>query len=171
MDFKQGDHVVYKSAGVCEVLGVETQSMDGENEVLYYRLKPVSDASSTYYIPVASEKEKLRRLLTKDEVMELIDSMSKEEPEEEIWSDNRRERREIYTQILKGDDQKALVQLISSLYFRKQSSEARGRKFSAMDESAMKNAENLMIQEFATVLELQPEEVRKLISERLKSEM
>lgn len=168
MEFKQADHVVYKSAGVCEVLGVETQSMDGENEVLYYKLKPVSDVNSTYYIPVASEKEKLRKLLTKDEVMELIDSMSKEEPEEEIWSDNRRERREMYTQILKGDDQKALVQLISSLYFRKQSSEARGRRFSAMDESAMKNAENLMIQEFATVLKIQPEEVRKLISERLK---
>ncbi|MDE6087183.1 MAG: hypothetical protein K2G25_02225 [Oscillospiraceae bacterium] len=170
MEFQQNDRVVYKSAGVCEVLGVETQSMDGENEVLYYKLKPVSDANSTYYIPVASEKEKLRKLLTKDEVMELIDSMSGKEPEEKIWSDNRRERREIYTQILKGDDQKALVQLISSLYFRKQSSEARGRRFSSMDETAMKNAENLMIQEFAAVLEMNPEEIRNLISQRFDTE-
>ncbi|MDE7122500.1 MAG: hypothetical protein K2O42_10130 [Oscillospiraceae bacterium] len=170
MEFHQNDRVVYKSAGVCEVLGVETQSMDGENEVLYYKLKPVSDANSTYYIPVASEKEKLRKLLTKEQVIELINSMSRKEPEEEIWSDNRRERREIYTQILKGDDQKALVQLISSLYFRKQSSEAKGRRFSSMDETAMKNAENLMIQEFAAVLEMNPEEIRKLISQHFAPE-
>lgn len=167
MEFKQDDCVVYKSAGVCRVLSVETQSMDGENEVLYYKLKPISDANSTYYIPVASAPEKLRRLLTKEEVMELIDTMPKDASDESIWSDNRRERREMYTQILKGDDQKALIQLISSLYFRKQNSEANGRRFSSMDESAMKNAENLMLQEFAAVLNLKPEEVQKLISERL----
>ena len=170
MDFKQDECVVYKSAGVCRVLGIESQSMDGENEVLYYKLKPISDANSTYYIPVASASEKLRRLLTKEEVLELIDTMPKEAPDEDIWSDNRRERREMYTQILKGDDQKALVQLLSSLYFRKQSSEANGRRFSSMDESVMKNAENLMLQEFATVLKLKTEEVQKLISERLNKE-
>lgn len=169
MEFQPNDRVVYKSAGVCEVLSVETQSMDGETEVLYYKLKPVSDVNSTYYIPVASEKEKLRRLLTKEEVLKLIESMS-EDPEKKVWSDNRRERREIYTQILRGDDQKALVQLISSLYLHKQSSEARGRRFSSMDEMAMKNAENLMIQEFAAVLEINPDEVRQLISQHFDAE-
>ena len=171
MEFKQDECVVYKSAGVCRVLGIETQSMDGENEVLYYKLKPIADANSTYYIPVASASEKLRRLLTKKEVLELIDTMPKEAPDEDIWSENRRERREMYTQILKGDDQKALIQLLSSLYFRKQSSEANGRRFSSMDESVMKNAENLMLQEFATVLDLKLEEVQKLISERLNEKI
>jgi len=171
MEFKKDDCVVYKSAGVCRVLGIETQSMDGENEILYYKLKPLGDANSTYYVPVSSGEEKLRSLLTKEEVMELIETMPKSAEESTIWSDNRRERREMYTQILKGDDQKALIQLISSLYFRKQSSEARGRRFSSMDESAMKNAENLMLQEFGVVLGIAPEEVKVFIDRHVNAEL
>ena len=170
MEFKKDDCVVYKSAGVCRIISIEPQSMDGENEILYYKLKPLADANSTYYIPVSSSAEKLRRLLTKEEVLELIDTMPKSQEEADVWSDNRRERREMYAQILKGDDQKALVQLISALYFRKQSSEAAGRRFSSMNENAMKNAETLMLQEFGTVLEMSPEEVRKFIDERVNQE-
>ncbi|MBE6877424.1 MAG: hypothetical protein E7496_12055 [Ruminococcus sp.] len=167
MEFQKNDCVVYKSAGVCRVLNIEPQSMDGGTEILYYKLKPLSDANSTYYVPVSAGAEKLRPLLTKEEVLALIDNMPKSEDEIALWSDNRRERREMYSQILKGDDQKALVQMISALYFRKQSSEASGRRFSSMDESAMKNAESLMLQEFSTVLEMTPDEVRKFIDERV----
>jgi len=167
MEFQKNDCVVYKSAGVCRVISIEPQSMDGETEILYYKLKPLADANSTYYIPVSVGAEKLRRLLTKEEVLELIDTMPRSEDEIDVWSDNRRERREMYSQILKGDDQKALVQMISALYFRKQFSEANGKRFSSMDESAMKNAETLMLQEFGTVLGLSPEEVRKFIDERI----
>ena len=39
MDFKKDDCVMYKSAGVCRVLSIEPQSMDGENEILYYKVK------------------------------------------------------------------------------------------------------------------------------------
>ena len=169
MEFKKNDCVVYKSAGVCRILSVEPQIMDGENEIMYYKLKPFSDENSTYYVPVASGAEKLRRLLTKEEVLELIDTMPKSEEEIDVWSDNRRERREMYSQILKGDDQKALIQLISALYFRKQSSEANGKRFSAMDETAMKNAETLMLQEFGTVLDMTPDEVRKFIDKRVNA--
>ena len=79
-----------------------------------------------------------------------------------------KERKEMYSRIIGGDDQKALMNLIASLYFRKQSSQANGRRFSAMDESAMKNAEQLMLQEFGFVLGITPEEVRTFIDARVK---
>ena len=167
MKYKAGERVVYKNVGVCQVVSVEEQSMDGENEVLYYKLKPVADANSTYYVPVASGEEKLRYLLSKEEVLELIDTMPKLEDEAKIWSNNRRERREMYTQILKGDDLKAIVQLISGLYFRKQATEARKKKFSSMDESVMKSAEGRMLQEFSIVLEIPLEDIRTFIDERV----
>ena len=167
MDFKKDDCVVYKSAGVCRVLGEELQRPDGVTQVLYYKLKPEADPNSTYYIPVDKAEEKLRPLLTKAQVLELIDNMPLSADEEE-WLDNRRERKEMYSRIIGGDDQKALMNLIASLYFRKQSSQANGRRFSAMDESAMKNAEQLMLQEFGFVLGIAPEEVRTFIDERVK---
>lgn len=144
--------------------------MDGRTYVKYYKLKPISDENSTYYIPVAAAEEKLRRLLKKDEVLALIDSMPRSaEDDDAVWSENRRERKERYTQILRGDDQKALIGLISSLYFRKQDQESRGRRFSTMDESAMKSAENLMLQEFGVVLGLEPEQVRGFIADRVNA--
>ena len=167
MNIKPDDLVVYKSAGVCRVISEEEQCMDGENYVMYFKLKPMADQNSTYYIPTASAGEKLRRLLTKEEVLELIDDMPRDVEEAEMWSDNRRERKEMYSQILKGDDQKALMQLISSLYFRKQDQEAHGKRFSTMDETAMKNAETLMLQEFGVVLGLEPEQVRDFIDQRV----
>ncbi|MBQ4464694.1 MAG: hypothetical protein II916_01840 [Oscillospiraceae bacterium] len=167
MELKINDMVVYKSAGVCRVIAEEEQSMDGVNYIDYYKLKPLSDENSTYYIPVASADEKLRRLLRKDEVIELIDTMPRSADEAEMWSDNRRERKEMYSQILKGDDYSALVHLISSLYFKKQDQEAQGKRFSSMDENAMKNAENLMLQEFGVVLGMEPEAVRDYIAQRM----
>lgn len=169
MHLQTDEYVVYKSAGVCRVLGEEAQRPDGVTEILYYKLKPIDDQNSTYYIPVATAAEKLRRLLSKEEVLELIDSMPRSADDKSMWSDNRRQRREMYSQILKGDDQHALVQMLSSLYFRKQSSEASGKRFSSMDEAAMKNAETLMLQEFGIVLGLEIEDVRKFIDERIQN--
>ena len=103
-------------------------------------------------------------------MLALIDSMPRSaEDDDAVWSENRRERKERYTQILRGDDQKALIGLISSLYFRKQDQESRGRRFSTMDESAMKSAENLMLQEFGVVLGLEPEQVRGFIADRVNA--
>ena len=75
----------------------------------------------------------------------------------------------MYSQILRGDDQKALVQLIASLYFKKQDQEAQGKRFSSMDENAMKNAENLMLQEFGVVLEMEPDQVRDFIDKKVNA--
>ena len=169
MDIHTDDLVVYRSAGVCKVVSEEEQSMDGVHFVKYYKLKPINEQNTTYYIPVAAAKDKIRRLLPKEEVLELIDTMPRSGDGETLWSDNRRERKVMYSQILRGDDQKALVRLISSLYFKKQDHTARGKRFSAMDENAMKNAENLMLQEFSVVLGIEPDQVRDFIAARVNA--
>lgn len=169
MELKTDDLVVYKSAGVCRVVSEEERRMDGIHTVKYYKLKPLADENSTYLIPVSAAADKLRQLLPKDEVLALIDSMPVSADEDSMWSENRRERKELYSQILRSDDQKALIQLSAALYFKKQDQEAQGKRFSAMDESAMKNAEALMLQEFGVVLGLEPEQVREFIEQRVNA--
>ncbi|MCR5718877.1 MAG: CarD family transcriptional regulator [Oscillospiraceae bacterium] len=169
MEFQINDLVIYGSAGVCRIVAEEEQSMDGKTYVKYYKLKPISEQNSTYYIPVTAAADKLRRLLPKEEVLALIESMPESTAEADLWKENRRERKEMYSQILHGDDRKALLQLISSLYSKKQDKEARGKHFSTMDETAMKNAENLMLQEFGAVLGMEPEKVRNVIAARFNA--
>ncbi len=169
MKFEKDEYVVYRNAGVCQIIAIETQNMDGEHEVLYYKLKPVNDQNSTYYLPVTTADEKLRKMLTESEVLSLIDSMPSFGENEVLWSDNRRERKEMYTRIMKSDDYMAVLQMISALYFKKQSAEQHGKRFSAMDEAAMKNAETLMLQEFGMVLKLDQEALRDFIDQRIHS--
>ncbi len=166
MNLEKGAYIVYRNAGVCQVTDIEEQCMDGENTILYYKIKPIADANSTYFIPVAKAAEKLRALLTREEITALIDTMPLSETEGDLWSDNRRERKEMYAQIMKSDDHMAVLRLITSLYFRKRAVQAKGRRFSAMDENMMKNAETLMLQEFGFVLEMTESEVRSFIDER-----
>ena len=47
---------------------------------------------------------------------------------------------------------------------------AQGKRFSTMDETAMKNAENLMLEEFGMVLGMEPDAVRNFIAERVGGE-
>lgn len=170
MDIQKDDYVVYRTAGVCQLVGIESQTVDGEHSVLYYQLKPLADSNSTYYIPVAKADDKIRKLLTKEEVLELIDGMSLSDADDHFCSDNRREQREMYSQILKSDDRKAMAQLVCFLYSKKQFSESHGKRFSTMDESAFKNAEALLLQEFGIVLGLSESEVRKFIADRLENQ-
>ncbi len=167
MDFKKDDYVVYRNAGVCQIVEMESQCMDGEHTLLYYKMKPLAEPNSTHYVPVQAASERLRALLSKEQVLHLIDHMPDADDVEDLWSDNRRERKERYSQIMKGDNHMAMLQLIASLYFKKLSMESTGKRFSAMDETAMKNAEGLMLQEFGVVLNLTEPEVRKLIEQRV----
>ncbi len=167
MDLQINDYIVYRNTGICQVAALEEQCMDGEHSILYYKLKPLADPNSTYYIPVAKADEKMRPLLTKDEVLQLIDTMPQEGEADDLWSDNRRERKELFTQVMRGDDHTAMLRLIALLYFRKRSSEAQGKRFSAMDEAVMKTAEGLMLQEFGFVLGMEEDALRKFIDERV----
>ena len=67
---------------------------------------------------------------------------------------------------MNSDDHMAVLRLITSLYFRKRAAQAQGRRFSAMDENMMKNAESLMLQEFGFVLEMTESALRSFIDER-----
>ena len=168
MELQIDDLVVYKSTGVCRVIAKEELSPDGVTKMMYYKLKPLNAPNSTYYIPVSTAENRLRRLLSKDEVLKLIDTMPRSADEDQgILSNNSRERRVQYSRIIKGDDQKALVQLISALYFRKHDTEASGKRFSSMDDTAMRSAEALMFQEFGVVLGLEPDAVRDFIIRRV----
>lgn len=75
--FNINDCVVYGSAGVCRLTGIEKQCFDGEHEMDYFILSPLHSSTSKYYLPVNKCSNKIRKLLTKDEIISLIDSAAK----------------------------------------------------------------------------------------------
>lgn len=165
MNFNIGDYVVYFSGEICLADSIVKRKFDGVNEINYYKLIPVNAKKSSYYIPCDNCEKKIRNLLTKDEILRLIDEMP---AAAEKWCEDKNARKSLFQSILKGDDYHKLLDMMHSLYVQKEKQREKGRKLQASDEKAMIEAEHLLFQEFAFVLKIPETQVDDFIKERLK---
>ena len=84
--FQVNDVIIYGTQGVCQITGTEEKTVDGKKKT-YFVLKPVADMTSTVFVPTDNELvlKKMRRLLTKDKIHKLIDSMPDDNA---VWVEN-----------------------------------------------------------------------------------
>lgn len=164
--FEINTEVIYGVSGVCKIIDIRNETFSDE-EKLYYVLNPVSDKDAIIYVPVYNEKSvsKMKRVLTKDEVMALIHEMPQEEMIEEVDS---KIRKELFSQIIKNGDRRELIKLIKTVYLQKKEREKAGKKMWVADETAMKKAEKILYQEFAVVLQMQYDEILPFIKRELQ---
>lgn len=166
-EYTPNEYVSYGTSGVCQIVSVEQRSFDGEHEESYYKLRPVGNGNSTYYVPVERAADRLRPLLTKEQIYGLIDEMADVDFSETEWCSNSRERRGIFQNILHSDDYKEMMQMMHILYQQQERKRRSGHRLAAADEAAMHAAENRMYQEFGIVLDIQPEQVHSFIMKRM----
>ena len=150
--FQVNDVIIYGAQGVCRITGKEEKTVSGKRKT-YFVLKPVVDKGSTIFAPTDNELvlRKMRRLLTKDEINKLIDSMQSENA---LWIENENERKELYKNILAKGDHLELIKMIKAIYAHKKEREAEGKRLHISDERFFKDAEQILYNEFQYVLEL-----------------
>lgn len=166
MEFLNGEYVMYGTSGICRIDGCEKKCFDGVHTAEYVRLIPYSSDSSTYYIPSDTISSKVRHLITKAD----IDDIIKRIPSIEVtWDSDNAKRRELFAELLKSDNYDRLFCLIKSVYDQRCKRQASGKKLPSADEKALKLAEKLMCQEFAVVLGIKPEEVTDFITEKINT--
>ena len=165
--FEVNDVVVYGSQGVCQIVGTEQQKTGGVNRT-YFVLKPKDDRVATFYVPTWNEKAlaKMRKVMTKEDVDALIDSMPGRKP---TWIENENERKDAYKQILSGGDQAEIIAIIQALYLHKKEREAEGKRLHMSDEYFMKDAEQLLYNEWQYVLHVDKAGLMAYIFERIES--
>lgn len=164
--FQVNDTVMYGSSGVCRISEICAKKFGG-SEVLYYVLKPVYDENSTIYCPVDSPKLKIRQLLSVNEIYRLIQEMPDTQTE---WIDNEQQRKEKFSKIVKEGDHRELIKLIRALYFNREEKHRSGKKFYLSDDRIMKEAETILHEEFAHVLNIKLEEVVPFIMGELQKQ-
>lgn len=150
--FKVDDVIIYGTQGVCRIVGIEEKALSGVKKN-YFVLKPVNDIGPTIFAPTDNEivLKKMRKLLTKEEINILIDSMPDEKT---AWISNVNERKELYKNLLTSGDHAALIQMIKAIYAHKKEREASGKRLHSMDENFFKDAERILYNEFQYVLQL-----------------
>ncbi|MBQ7935967.1 MAG: CarD family transcriptional regulator [Clostridia bacterium] len=165
---KVNDTVLYGVHGVCKVTATETKIVGGA-EREYYVLKPVFDHSTVVYVPAWNEQltAKLKRILSAEEIYEMIRSM----PEEELlWVENENDRKRVYQEALVSGEREQLVRLIKTLHVRQQKRMEQKKALLLSDEKFMKEAERILYEEFAYVLRIDRDQVLPLIMQEVQVE-
>ena len=163
--FSVGDTVVYGSQGVCRIEGTQSKKIRGEY-VDYIVLKPVYDQNSTVFVPKNNEEllAKMREILSADEIYRIISELPERDP---IWIDDDNIRKAKYQEMIDEGDRRKIMLIIKTLYRHKLEQEEKGRRLDQADEFILRQAEKLLHDEFALVLDIRPDEVVPFIMEQI----
>lgn len=164
--FKVNDTIMYGTQGICKITDITVKDFMGTKKE-YYVLKPIGDAAATLFAPVNNEKieAKMRRILSEEEIYELIETMPCVEAN---WISNENERKEQYKKIIASGDRAELIKMIKALYFHKKEREANGKHLYLSDERFFKEAERILYDEFQYVLKIRKDELMDFIFERIE---
>lgn len=156
--FKVNDYVMYGSMGVCQIIDISKEKYLNlsSDETEFYVLQTVYNDKMTIKTPVNNPKVSMREIITKDDVLSLISTISETET---MWVNDDRKRNTDFRAALRRGTSEDYIKIIKTLYLEKKEKSAVGKKLRKMDEEIMKAAEKQLYEEFAVALNLSPSEV------------
>ena len=163
--FQINDTVSYGTQGVCTITKIEKMNLLGKAEE-YFVLEPIFQSGSKIYVPLSNPAllEKMRRVLSRQEIEELIKVMPDDET---IWIKNDAERKEKFGQIISSGESKKIAQIIKTLYLEQCERQKNGKRLRQSDEALLNRAETILYNEFALVLNIKPEQVVPFLHEQI----
>lgn len=164
--YEKGDYVVYGQHGICAIQEITNPEFSGmDRDKLYYVLEPLCSKGSKIYSPVDSEKVLMRRVMSKEEVEELIDGIPQIEA---LWIGSEKMREEQYKAAMLTCEPVEWVRIIKTLYRRAKERVNQGKKITATDERYLRLAEDGLYSELCFVLGREKDEMTKYIRSRVE---
>ncbi|MBE6052633.1 MAG: CarD-like transcriptional regulator [Clostridium sartagoforme] len=161
--FKINDYVVYGSNGVCQVQDIEKMLLRNQ-ETEYYILSPVYNSRMTIKIPVNNKTISIRELMSKSDVMSLIEYISKNETVE--VEDDRKKNQE-YKAIIKNGNLEEIIRVINSIKLEEDEKASLGKKINKTEEDILTSSKKQIYQEMAIVLGINVDEVEGYIGDNI----
>ena len=141
--YQPGDLILYGRTGVCRVEEITEIRQRGVAQAQkYYVLKPLYQ-SCNITTPVENGRVFIRPIISREEAERVICAIPGITPEA-YHNRNLNQLREHYRSCMETYNCLELVKLTMSLYAKKKEAEAQKRKFGAVDERFMKEAEELL---------------------------
>jgi len=164
--FEIGEYIIYGNHGVCRVEDIGSLDIPGiDKSRKCYTLQPVFSKASTLYTPVDNDKVLMRRVMTNEEAMELMEQI----PDIPLlWIENDKQREEVYKEALRSHDCANWIKIIKTLYVRRQERLSQGKKLTFTDEKYLNIAKNCLYGELSIALDLEKDKIEDLINERLE---
>ena len=164
--FDKGELIMCGGHGVCRVVDIVGNPIDRlDRKKKYYLLEPVFEKGSTVYTPVDSDKVLMRRIMTKAEAEALIARITEIDT---VWIEEEKNREQMYKEAIRTYDCDTLVEIIKTLYLRRQDRIHQGKKVLSCDEQYLRKAEELLYSEMALSLAIPKEKVEEYITEAVE---
>lgn len=132
---------------------------------IYYTLIPYYVKGSSVYTPVDSEKVIMRPVMTKEEVMDLINDIKNIDT---LWVKDEKKREETYKKAIRSCDARELVKIIKTIYLRQKSRIEEGKKMTYSDEKYFRLAEDNLYGEVAVALSMTKEEAKAFVEQKVE---
>ncbi len=163
--FEIGNYVLNATNGICKINEVVELDMSGDKVMKsYFLLRPVESEHDKVYIPVDKASQRIRKVISKDEALAVIDSISSVEV---LTITNEKEREAKYKEAVRSCEPKQIIGLLKCLFIRNEERMQQGKRSTAIDERYLKMAENNLYSEFAFALEKDKKEISEMIQKAI----
>ena len=158
---KVGEMVVYAATGLCEVIDIETKKI-GKISKDYYVLKPSASSTATVFIPTDNENllKKVRRVLSKTEITELINEVKNTNPQ---WIEDDNDRKNKFKEIVSMGNRKDCLTVLRAIKYHQAELHDSGKRLHIADEIVMKDIIKIVCSEMAFVLNISIEDAATAI--------
>ena len=161
--FEKDELIMCGGHGVCRVVDIVDNPIDRlDKRRKYYLLEPVFVKGSTIYTPVDNDKVIMRKIMNKEEAEDLIEHIKLIDT---VWIQEEKRREQMYKEAIRTYACKSLVQIIKTLYLRKQNRLKEGKKVLSSDEQYLRKAEELLYSEMSLALSIPKEQVEEYITQ------
>lgn len=158
--FKVDDYIMYGMTGVCKVIDITNEKVVNGDKREYYVLSPIHHDNTIIKIPLDNNKIPMRKIISKGDITSLISDMHNMDT---LWIDDEKKRNNQFKIMLKSGKCEELIKLISNKRYAKSTS----KKLNKADKEIIKEAERLLNEEFAIILNISPNEVNSYISREI----
>ena len=156
---KVDDYIMYGITGVCKVIDITNEKFINGEKRDYYVLSPIHNNNTIIKIPLDNNKIPMRKIISKGDVTSLINDMPNMDT---LWIDDEKKRNNQFKMMLKSGKCEDLIKLI----FNKRYAKSTSKKLNKADTEIIKEAERLLHEEFAIILNISPKEVNSYISSK-----
>lgn len=165
--YEVGTLIVYGSTGVCRVEEISERKFDAASPPRrYFRLQPLYQ-SETIYTPVENNRVFMRPVISRAEAERLVGLIPGIEAEV-YHSRNVQDLTGYYQSFLQSHDCGDLLELVMSIYAKKQHVAEQKKRFGQVDEHFMRRAQAMLHGELAVALGIPLDQVPVYIAQRVE---
>lgn len=163
--FEIGDYVINANNGICKIEDkVHLDLPMSDQKKLYYLIVPIREKNTKLYIPVDSDKQRIRRAMDEQQALRVIDEIPQIKA---AWISNDKQREQKYKEAIFSCEPQQLIGILKCMHQRNQQRNAEGKKNTTIDDRYYKLAENNLYSELAFAMHKEKDEMRQMITERI----